>query len=89
MCHHQGSSPRGNGTDLCMEIILFVFWRLNFQTMLPCLKEVLPVLQTMIVEAPAVLNDQPLTYTSSEINDTQPLTPGHLLYGRKIIRLPY
>ena len=49
----------------------------------------LPVLQTMITEIEAVLNDRPLTYTSSDITDPQPLTPVHLLYGRKMIRLPH
>jgi len=49
----------------------------------------LPTLQTLIVEIEAVLNDRPLTYTPSDIDDAQPLTPAHLLYGRKIIRLPH
>lgn len=49
----------------------------------------LPVLQTMITEIEAVLNDRPLTYTSSDIADPQPLTPAHLLHGRRMIRLPY
>ena len=60
-----------------------------------CLKKVLgrsrvslPVLQTMIVEVEAVLNDRPLTYISSYVDDPQPLTPAHLLYGRMITRLP-
>ena len=29
----------------------------------------LPVLQTMIVEVKAILNDRPLTYTSSDTDD--------------------
>jgi len=49
----------------------------------------LPTLQTLIVEIEAVLNDRPLTYTPSDIDDAQPLTAAHLLYGRKIIRLPH
>ena len=40
------------------------------------------MLQTVIVEIEAVLNDCPLTYVLSEINDPEPLTPSHLLYGR-------
>ncbi|XP_065883158.1 uncharacterized protein [Dysidea avara] len=49
----------------------------------------LPILQTMITEIETVLNDYPLTYTSSDIADPQPLAPAHLLYGRKMIRLPH
>ena len=49
----------------------------------------LPMLQTLIVEIEAVLNERPLTYTPSDISDAQPLTPAHLLYGRKITRLPH
>ena len=47
------------------------------------------MLQTLIVEIEAVLNERPLTYTPSDINDAQPFTPAHLLYGRKITRLPH
>ena len=46
-------------------------------------------LQTIIVEIEAVLNDRPLTYVSSDMSDPEPLTPAHLLYGRRIISLPY
>ena len=46
-------------------------------------------LQTLVVEIEAVLNDRPLTYISTDLNDPEPLCPSHLLYGRKIIALPY
>ena len=46
-------------------------------------------LQTIIVEIEAVINDRPLTYVSSDMCDPQPLTSAHLLYGRRIISLPY
>ena len=46
-------------------------------------------LQTITVETEAVLNDRPLTYVSSEIDDAEPLTPSHLLYGRRITNLPH
>ena len=43
-------------------------------------------LQTIIVEVEAMLNDHPLTYISSDISDPEPLTPAHLLYGRRILQ---
>lgn len=46
-------------------------------------------LQTLATEVEAVLNDRPLTYVSSDVNDIEPLTPAHLLYGRRITSLPY
>ena len=49
----------------------------------------LPVLQTLIVEIEAVLNDRPLTHVSSDLNDLEPLTPSHLLCGRRITSLPH
>ena len=49
----------------------------------------LPILQTLIVEIEAVLNDRPITYVASDLNDLEPLTPSHLLYGRRIITLPH
>ena len=49
----------------------------------------LPILQTLIVEIEAVLNDRPLTYVSSDLNNPEPLTPSHLLCGRSITSLPH
>ena len=46
-------------------------------------------LQTLIVEVEATLNDRPITYVSSDIGDEEPLTPSHLLYGRRITSLPF
>jgi len=72
------------------------FWERLIGLTKSCLKKVLgrshvslPVLQTIIVEIEAVLNNRPLTYTSSDLSDPVPLTPAHLLYGRSITRLPH
>ncbi|XP_065916009.1 uncharacterized protein [Dysidea avara] len=46
-------------------------------------------LQTIVVEVEAVLNNRPLTHVSADVNDIDPITPSHLLYGRPIISLPY
>ena len=49
----------------------------------------LSTLQTVIMEIEAVLNDRPITYVSSEVEDNEPLTSTHLLYGRRITTLTY
>ena len=43
-------------------------------------------LQTLAVEVEAILNDRPHV---SDVSDEEPLTPSHLLYGRRITHLPY
>ncbi|XP_065911194.1 uncharacterized protein [Dysidea avara] len=49
----------------------------------------LTTLETVIVEIEAALNDRPLTFVSSEQGDIEPLTPAHLLHGRRITCLPH
>lgn len=44
---------------------------------------------TIIVEIEAVINERPITYVSSELNDPEALTPSMLLYGRSITILPH
>ena len=44
---------------------------------------------TPLVEIEAHLNYQPLTYISSDLNEPEPVTPSHLLYGRVIDTLPF
>ena len=46
------------------------------------------MLETLVTEIEALLNDRPLTYVSSDAQDAERLIPAHLLYGRKIIILP-
>jgi len=46
-------------------------------------------LQTLAVEVEFILNDRPITYVSGDVVDEEPLTPSHLLYGRRITPLPY
>ena len=59
-----------------------------------CLKKIIGTtrlsyeeLQTVLVEVDAILNSRPLTYVSSEDLE-EPLTPSHLLTGRRLISLP-
>ncbi len=61
-----------------------------------CLKKVLgrsfvslSELSTLLKEIQAVLNDRPLTYVNSDIQDLQPLTPSQLLFGYNVTALPY
>ena len=49
----------------------------------------LSTLQTIIVEVEAHLNNRPLNYVSSELDDPDPLIPTHLLYGRYIVTQPH
>ena len=49
----------------------------------------LTVLETVVVEIEAVTNDRPLTFVSLELGDIEPLTPAHLLHGRRITYLPH
>ena len=46
-------------------------------------------LQTIIIEVEALLNDRSITYASCDINDLNPITPSHLLHGRRIVKLPH
>ena len=45
-------------------------------------------LETIITEIEAMLNDRLLTYVSSDISDPEPLTPAHLIYGRRNQSVP-
>ena len=72
------------------------FWELLVGLTKSAIKKVLgrahislQVLQTIVVEVEALLNDRPLTYISHDLDDPEPLTPSHLLSGRRVTNLPY
>jgi len=44
---------------------------------------------TIVSEVEAMINDRPLTFVSSNINDLDPLTPSKLMYGHKLTCLPH
>ena len=42
-----------------------------------------------MIEIESMLNDRPLTYVNSDLQDPQPLMPSHLLHGRRIQQVPH
>jgi hypothetical protein len=44
---------------------------------------------TILTEIKAELCDRPLTYVGSSPDNTDPLTPAHLIYGRRLTGMPY
>ena len=46
-------------------------------------------LQVIIFEIEALLNDRPLTHVSPDLRDPEPITPAHLLSGKRITTLPH
>ncbi|GBN52957.1 hypothetical protein AVEN_131216-1 [Araneus ventricosus] len=45
-------------------------------------------LETLLIEIEGVLNSRPLTYVFSEFQEPVPLTPAHMLLGRRVNSLP-
>ncbi|GFX67567.1 integrase catalytic domain-containing protein [Trichonephila clavipes] len=41
-------------------------------------------LETLLIEIEGVLNSRPLTYIFSEFNESEPLTPSHMILGRRV-----
>ena len=71
-----------------------MFYERIIQSIKKCLKRVLGKatmthneLVTVLVEVEAALNSRPISYLSSEDLD-EPLTPSHLLTGRRILSIP-
>ena len=52
-------------------------------------KVTLVELQTAVCEIEAVLIDRKLTRIPTDVNEIEPLTPSHLLYGQRITIIPY
>ena len=72
------------------------FWERMVGLTKSVLKEVLGrrhitlvTLETVTTEIEAALNDRPLTFVPSEQGELEPLTPAHLLHGRRITCLPH
>ena len=74
------------------------WWGGFFERMVRCVKRFLKKvlknakltyeeLLTVVVEIECVLNSRPLTYVSSE-DRVEPLTPSHLLTGRRLLSIP-
>ncbi|XP_071128314.1 uncharacterized protein [Mytilus edulis] len=42
------------------------------------------MLNTIVIEIEGTLNNRPITHISTDIKDPEPLTPAHLLYGRRL-----
>ena len=71
------------------------FWERAVQTVKRLLRKTLgqtclmeDELETRIVKVEAVVNSRPLTYVYSDARDPEPLTPSHLLIGRRLNLLP-
>ena len=45
-------------------------------------------LRTLVSEIESCMNDRPLTYVSGELNEVEPLTPSHLIYGFRLSKFP-
>ncbi len=48
----------------------------------------LEMLTTIVTEIEGTLNNRPITYISTDIKDASPLTPSHLLHGRRLDSVP-
>ncbi|XP_064470062.1 uncharacterized protein LOC135384806 [Ornithodoros turicata] len=48
----------------------------------------LPELTTVLTETEATINSRPITFVYAESEEPEPLTPSHLLIGKRLTRLP-
>ena len=46
-------------------------------------------MQTYLTEAEFFLNDRPLTYVYAELDNIEPITPFHLLFGRRLKKFAF
>ncbi|GFT22973.1 hypothetical protein NPIL_287581 [Nephila pilipes] len=44
-------------------------------------------LEATIIEIEGVINSRPMTFVYNELNETFPLTPAHLLVGKRILSI--
>ncbi|XP_065895825.1 uncharacterized protein [Dysidea avara] len=80
-----------NFSDFYDQNILLRHWeaKVSFKKVLGGSRNSLVVLQTLIVEVDAILNDRPLTHVSSDLEHSKLLTPTHFLHGHRITSLPH
>lgn len=60
----------------------------SLKKMLGRTKLTLPELRALIAEIEVVVNDRPISVVTSDLNE-EPITPSHLMYGRRMSSLPY
>ena len=46
------------------------------------------MLETIVTEIEGTMNNRPITFISTDIQDLTPLTPSHMLHGRRLDSLP-
>ena len=51
-------------------------------------KLTLPELRALVAEIEVVINDRPISVVTSDLTE-EPITPSHLMYGRRMSSLPY
>ena len=65
------------------------FWERLIGLTKTALKKILGQTFATLTSLQTILNDRPIAYIPSDVNDPEHLTPTHLLYGRRITSLPH